>query len=166
VPDDPHQFRAGDRPTPFSAEEIRRGCPPGRTVRALVVRAGQEPYVRVTRFLTGDAHGGDQEFWEERLDGTHLTAPDTGHAIWRELQGHASMPADRTEVTEEEIEIPAGRFACLRYTRTDGASVDVFWFAKKAPGMPLKFEKRVDGEIVFSSTTLSDEVVEGVTPTT
>jgi hypothetical protein len=163
VTGDSHQFRVGDRPTPFSAQEIRQGCPQGRTIRSLVVHAGQEPYVRVTRFLTGDEDGGNQEVWTEMLDGTRLTEPDMGRSSWRELQGHASMPADRTEVTEEEIEIPAGRFACLRYTRTDEESVGVFWFAKAAPGMPLKFEKRVDDRIVFSSTTLSDEVVEGIT---
>ena len=163
--DDPYQFRVGDRPTPFSAQEIRQGCPPGRTVRALVVRAGEEPYVRVIRFSTGDEEGADQEVWTEMLDGTRLTETETGHSNWRERQGHASMPADRTEVTEEEIVIPAGRFACVRYTRTDEETVNVFWFAKAAPGMPLKFEKRIDDKTVFSSTTLSDEVVESVSPT-
>jgi hypothetical protein len=157
VTGDPHQFRPGDQPTPFSADEIREGCPPGRTVRMLVVRAGQEPYVRVTRFTTGDEDGSDQEVWTETPDGTRLTETETAHSTWREFQGHASMPADRTTVTEEEIEIPAGRFECLRYTRTDEDSVGDFWFAKLAPGMPLRFEQRVDGKTVFSSTTLSDE---------
>lgn len=157
VTGDPHQFRPGDRPTPFSAEEIREGCPPGRTIRTLIVRAGEEPYVRVTRFSTGDEDGADQDSWNETPDGIRLTDIETGHSIWRELQGHASMPADRTNVTVEEIEIPAGRYACLRYTRTDEDGVRDFWFAKSAPGMPLKFEQRVDGVTVFSSTTLSDE---------
>ena len=155
--DDPHQFRPGDRPTPFSADEIREGCPPGRTVRTLIVRPGEEPYVRVTRFSNGDEDGADQESWNETPDGIRLTDTETGHSIWRELQGHASMPADRTNVTEEEIEIPAGRYACLRYTRTDEDGVRDFWFAKSAPGMPLKFEQQVEGKTVFSSTTLSDE---------
>jgi hypothetical protein len=157
VTDDPHQFRLGDQPTPFSADEIRQGCPPGRTVRTLVVRAGHDPYVHVARFSTGDEDGGDQEFWNETPGGTRLTETETGHSAWRELQGHASMPADRTTVTEEEIEIPAGRFTCLRYTRTDEDGVGTFWFAKSAPGMPLKFEQQVEGKTVFSSTTLSDE---------
>ena len=130
--DDPHQFRPGDQPTPFSADEIRRGCPPGRTVRTLVVRAGQEPYVRVTRFSTGDGAGAEQELWTETPDGTRLTETETGHSICRELQGHASMPADRTTVTEEEIDTPAGSFDCLRYTRTDEDGVGIFWFAKSA----------------------------------
>jgi len=62
----------------------------------------------------------------------------------------------------QEIEIPAGRFACLRYTRTDEDGVATFWFATSAPGMPLKFEKQVEGKTVFSSTTLSDETPDRV----
>ena len=154
---DPHQFRPGDRPTPFSADEIREGCPPGRTIRRLVVRAGEAPYVHVSRFLAGDEDGGEQESWTETPDGTRITEPATGRSAWRDLQGHASMPADRTNVAEETIDLPAGRFECLRYTRTDEDGISVFWFAKSAPGMPLRFEQWVDGETVFSSTTLSDE---------
>ena len=52
----------------------------------------------------------------------------------------------------------AGRFACLRYTRRDDASVSTFWFARSAPGMPLKFEERADGELVFSSTAIEDSL--------
>jgi hypothetical protein len=154
---DPHQFRAGDRPTPFSAEEIRHGCPPGRTIRRLVARGGAEPFVHATRFLTGDEDGADQESWTETPDGVRLTEPETSRVVWRELQAHASMPADRTEVVEETIDLPVGRFDGLRYTRTDEDGVSVFWFAKAAPGMPLRFEQRVGDETVFSSTTLSDE---------
>ena len=122
-----------------------------------MVRAGAEPYVQVARFMTGDEEGGEQESWTERRDGTLLTEPETSRSTWRELQGHASMPADQTEVVEETIDLPAGVFECLRYTRTDEDGVSVFWFAKAAPGMPLRFEQRVAGETVFSSTTLSDE---------
>jgi hypothetical protein len=56
------------------------------------------------------------------------------------------------------IEIPAGRFACLRYTRSDGDEVDTFWFAKIAPGMPLKFEERVAGKLVYSSVAIEDSI--------
>ena len=66
------------------------------------------------------------------------------------------MPAALVEISEEEIDIPAGRFACLKYTRRDGESVSTFWFARSAPGMPLKFESRVGDELVFSSTAIED----------
>ena len=58
---DPHQLRPDHLPTPFSAEEIRVGCPPGRTVRSLVIQPRSEPYVHVTRFVAGDAEGAEQE---------------------------------------------------------------------------------------------------------
>ena len=147
--EDPYQFRVGDRPTPFSAQEIRQGCPPGRTVRALVVQAGEDRYVRVTRFLTGDEEGADQEVWTETLDGTRLTETELGHSNWRELQGHASMPVDATSIEPVTIDIPMGRFEGLRYTRTDGDKVDTFWFALSLPGAPVRIESRVAGYVVF-----------------
>ena len=156
---DPHQLRPDHLPTPFSADEIRVGCPPGRTVRSLVVEAESEPYVRVTRFVSGDADGAEQESWTETPEGAPLTEPKRARSTWLEFQGHASMPAATTEIAEDEIDIPAGRFACLRYTRRDGDTVDTFWFARSAPGMPLKFEERTSaGELVFSSTATENIV--------
>lgn len=154
--DDPHRLRPDHRPTPFTADEIRLGCPPGRTVRSLVTRAGTDPYIRVTRFTTGDAAGADQESWQETPSGERLTEPEHARTTWRELQEHASMPADTTTIAEETIEIPAGRFDCLVYRRVDGDEVATFWFAKTAPGMPLAFESRVGGALVFSSIAQSD----------
>jgi hypothetical protein len=154
---DPHQLRPGHLPTPFSADEIRVGCPPGRTVRALIEEAGLEPYVQVTRFVSGDAEGADQEFWREAPDGARLTEPGRRRSTWLDLQGHASMPAATTTITEEDIDIPAGHFACLRYTRReDDGSIATFWFARSAPGMPLKFEERRGADLVYSSTALEN----------
>ncbi|HYK96690.1 MAG TPA: hypothetical protein VE011_12635 [Candidatus Dormibacteraeota bacterium] len=153
---DPHVLRPDHLPTPFTAAEIREGCPPGRTVRSLVIEAGAEPIVRVTRFLSCDADGADRESWAEAPDGRRLTEPVSDHATWREFQEHASMPADSTRIDKETIDIPAGRYDCLRYTRVDGDTVDTFWFATSAPGMPLRFEERVKGELVYSSTAIAD----------
>ncbi len=120
------------------------------------MRAGAEPYVRVTRFVSGDAESAEQEWWTETPAGERLTEPERARTAWLEFQGHASMPAATTDIAEESIDIPAGRYDCLRYTRTDGDEVDTFWFAKSAPGMPLRFESRERGELVFSSTALAD----------
>jgi hypothetical protein len=155
--DDPRVLQPDHLPTPFTADEIRAGCPPGRTVRSLVVPANGEPFVRVTRFVSGDPEGSDQEIWTESPDGARLTEPERGRSSWVEFQRHASMPAATTTIDEQTIEIPAGRFDCLRYVRRDGDSVSTFWFARSAPGMPLKFERRtVDGTLVFSSTAIED----------
>ena len=154
--DDPHRLRPDHHPTPFTADEIRVGCPPGRTVRSLVEEAGRDPYVQITRFVAGDAEGAEQESWTETPGGVRLSDPVRRRSTWLGFQGHASMPAAKTHIGEEEIDIPAGRFACLHYTRRDGETVSTFWFAKTAPGMPLKFEEREGGELVYRSTALEN----------
>ena len=153
---DAHRLRPDHHPTPFSADEIRAGCPPGRTVRSLVLEKGAEPYVQITLFVSGDGVGAEQESWTETPDGVRLTEPRRRRSTWLEFQGHASMPAATTEIVEEDIDIPAGRFACLRYTRREGDTIDTFWFARSAPGMPLKFEEREAGELLYSSTALEN----------
>ena len=153
---DPHQLRPDHLPTPFTADELRLGCPPGRTVRSLVIEPGSEPYIQVTRFVSGNAEGAEQDSWTETPDGVRLTEPRRRRSTWLDFQGHASMPAATTEIAEEEIEIPAGHYACLRYTRRDGDTVNTFWFARSAPGMPLRFEEREHGALVYSSTAIED----------
>ena len=153
---DPHQLRPDHLPTPFTAEEIRIRCQPGTTVRSLVVRAGEDPVVHVTRFVSADAEGAEQESWDEATDGTRLSEPERRRSTWLGFQEHASFPAGTTEVAEEEIEIPAGRFACIRYTSRDGDGVSTFWFGRSVPGMPLRFEERINGVVVFSSTAIEN----------
>jgi hypothetical protein len=155
--DDPHVLRPDHLPTPFSADEIRVGCPPGRTVRSLVVQADRAPFVRVTRFVAGDAEGADYVTWTETPDGISLTEPERGRSTWLEFQGHASMPAATTTISDVTIEIPAGRFECLEYVRRNDDSISTFWFARSAPGMPLKVEERSsDGVLVFSSVAIEN----------
>jgi hypothetical protein len=158
MPSDAHRLRPDHHPTPFSADEIRDGCPAGRTVRSLVVESGAEPYLGITRFVAVDAEGAEQEYWRETPDGARLTEARKRRSTWLEFQGHASMPAATTEIAEETIEIPAGRFDCLRYTRSEGDEVSTFWFAKSAPGMPLRFEERQRGALVYASTAIENRM--------
>jgi hypothetical protein len=64
------------------------------------------------------------------------------------------MPAATTHVDEETIEIPAGTFDCLRYTRAEGDALDVFWFARSEPGAPVRLEMLIGGQPVYSYTTI------------
>ena len=156
--DDPHVLRSDHHPTPFTADEIRLGCRAGRTVRSLVVEGGAEPYVAVTRFVSVDAEGADTDHWTETPDGRRATEPERHRSTWLEFQGHASMPADSTQISEETMDIPAGHYDCLKYVRRDGDSVSTFWFARSAPGMPLMFERRTSGSLDFSSTAIEDTI--------
>ena len=154
--DDPRQLRPDHLPTPFSADEIRAGCQPGRTIRSLVIEPGKDPVVGVTRFVAADPEGGEQESWRETLGGQRLSEPVRRRSTWLGFQEHASFPAATTERTGDEIDIPAGRFDCLRYTNREGDLVRTFWFARSAPGMPLRFEEREGNTIVFSSTAIEN----------
>jgi len=153
---DPHQLLPDHLPTPFTASEIRAGCPAGRTLRYLTERAGQEPSIRVTRYVAVDPEGTTQESWLESEDGVVVGKPEPERSTWLELQQHASFPAAITERNEETIEIPAGRFDCLRYTRTDELGTWRFWFARDLPGQPVRFANDVAGQVVFSATLLED----------
>lgn len=157
---DPHVLDPAHQPTPFSAEEIRLGCPAGRTVRMRVEVPGRPTVIRTTTFVAVDAEGADQEVREETLDGEPVGEVVRRRSTWLAFQGHASMPRAETTIHAETIEIPAGRFDCLVYTRTEGAEVSTFYFATTAPGLPLRFESRVDGELVYSAVALSNEVPE------
>lgn len=156
---DPHVLDPDHHPTPFSAEEIRLGCPAGRTVRMRVEQVGLPPVIRTTTFVAVDAEGADQEVREQTLGGEPVGEVVRRRSTWLAFQGHASMPKAETTIHDETIEIPAGRFDCLVYTRTDGAEVSTFWFARSAPGLPLRFESRLDGELEYSAVALSNEML-------
>lgn len=158
LPDESHRLEPHHHPTPFSVAQIRDAFVPGHEVRSLIVRAGEEPYVLARRNLCADAETGVYEVWTETPDGTRTSEPERGSSTFLELQRHASMPVAATTIEPTEVDVPIGRFDGLRYTRVQGDSVDTFWFAIERPGAPLRFEFRVGGEVVFSSTAISERV--------
>lgn len=158
MPPESHRLQPDHHPTPFSAAQIRDGWVIGREVRSLLVRAGEEPFVFVRRNHSADAETGVYLVWTETPDGRRTSEPEQDSSSFLVLQGHASMPADITTIDEETIDIPAGRFDCLRYARVDGDAVDTFWFALSRPGAPVRFEKRKGGELLFSSTVIDERM--------
>jgi hypothetical protein len=156
MPDESHRLEPDHHPTPFTAAQIRDAFVIGREVRSLMVRAGAEPYVHVRRNFSADAESAVYEVWTETPEGERISEPEQGASTFLELQGHASMPIDATTIEPVEIDVPMGHFEGLRYTRTRGDTVDTFWFALARPGAPVRIESRVGGELVFSSTAISE----------
>jgi hypothetical protein len=154
----PHVVEPGHAPTPFTAEEIRRGCPEGRTIRLLVETAAEQPYMRTITFRKCDRNGAVQERAAATLTGDRLSPVQTQRSTWAELQAHASFPADRTEINQVMLETPLGRHECLRYSVTDGSTVETFWFAKTLPGMPVRFTSEVAGQMVSAVVMVSDSL--------
>jgi hypothetical protein len=154
VGDDSHILGAGRAPTPFTADEIRRGCPEGRTIRLLVEPDGADPVVRVNRYIQCDADGATIERSVVTADGEQ--PGDSGRSSWLELQAHASFPADQPAVANETAALPLGTLECHRYTVRDGDAVDEFWFALAMPGMPVKVTNARDGRIAVTVTAIAD----------
>ena len=145
-------------PTPFTADEIREGCPDGRLIRLLVEVDGQEPFIRTNHFIDGDDEGSTLESQRLALDGTPISDRESTRVTWRQLQAHASFPADTTTRTEETLDIEIGSLECLRYTAVDGSEVSTFWFARSMPGMPVRYQAEAGGRVVNRVTMIENRL--------
>jgi hypothetical protein len=146
MPPAAHRLRPDHLPTPFSAEQIREGCPAGRTIRIREETPGEPPTFRRIRFIEVDADGAVQEFQATDEQGRPIGEPSRRHSTWLDLQQHASQPADLTTVEEVALTLPFGAFDCWLYTVSAPQSALRFWFAKKLAGMPVQVEESIDGE--------------------
>jgi hypothetical protein len=158
LPPDANRIQADHLPTPFSAGDIRAGCPVGRTIRQQSEAPGGELTVRQIRFVEVDADGAVQEFQLTDAGGRPIGEPTRHRSSWLDLQHHASQPASATVIDEVDLTLPFGTEACWCYTVSAGDGSRTFWFAKSRPGMPVQMEERVDGELVSRSVVISDEV--------
>ncbi|MGH3482585.1 MAG: hypothetical protein ACRDPQ_05060 [Nocardioidaceae bacterium] len=157
-PGDPHVLEPGQAPPPFTADEIRHGCPAGRTIRLRVDVQGETSILRVNRFLDCDASGATMERTRLSLDGDPLGEPEAARVTWRDLQGHASFPADRTTIESVRIDTAIGELDCLRYTVRDGSTEEVFWFARELPGMPIQYLTREAGDVVTTVAVVDNKM--------
>jgi hypothetical protein len=153
--EDPRRMQPDHAPTPYTADEIREACGEGRkdTYR---IESGTEVKTRVATFVKCDAEGADMEATDTKADGTSTTTK--GHGTWKQFQSHASFPEGATKITEETIEVPAGKFDCWLYTvarkQGDKAITTRMYFAKKLPGPPVKLVAEVDGKVATSMTLI------------
>ncbi len=154
---DDNVVEPGHLPTPFSADQIRAGCPVGREIRLAVVEA-EETYVRVIRFVEADADGAVQTSRTIGRAGESASEPSVVQSSWDEYQRHASFPAAATSMVAGELQSPLGRLACRIYEMDDGASVTRFWFDVDRPGMPVRVETRHGEQVTFTMEMISDSV--------
>lgn len=146
---DPRVLQTGHAPTPFTAEEIRAGCPPGRMITARTETAGEPDRVDLTVFVETDK------------EGALIESNGTPHRVtWRDLQSQASFPADMTTISEEMVEGPLGQMECLSYRVTTGHTASIFWFAKDRPGMPVLFLTESNGALLSTTLVVADEIMD------
>lgn len=94
--------------------------------------------------------------------GVPVGEPEHDRATWLELQGHASYPAEQTTIEPDRLDTPMGRLDCLRYTIVDGSRSTMLWFARLAPGMPVKSAVVEDGRVTTTMTMVADTRLAGL----
>lgn len=151
---DPRVLAEGLAPTPFTADQIRAGCPTGRTIRMVVEPSHAAPYVRISRFVECDEGGATIESCRPADEtGTAREVVST-RSTWLDLQRHAAFPATATAIERGRVELCFGTFDCAIYTLDSGPR---FWFADDLPGMPVKYEIPDGDGWVDVTTVISDE---------
>jgi hypothetical protein len=158
MPPRAHRLRPDHLPTPFSAAQIRAGCPVGRTIRLREEAPGEPPTFRRISFVEVDADGGVQEFQATDADGHPSGEPSRRRSTWLALQEHASQPAVATNVGETKLELPFGTFACWWYVVAGHDAEVRFWFAKSLPGMPVQIEEWTGGALTGRTTMIASAV--------
>ena len=143
--------------TPFTAAQIREACPEGRTSTYRLEVPKQDPVLQPFRFVDCDEKGCKLEVAVRKAgEPPPRSRPAVSKKTWKELQAHASFPEKETEITEETITVPAGKFVCLLYTVTkktgSAETVSRYYFAKKLPGPPVRLLRTVDGKSAFTLT--------------
>ena len=161
LPPESHRLRPDHLPTPFSAAQIRDGCPAGRTILIREESPGEEPSFRRIVFTEVYPEESVQELQATDAAGAPLGEPSPGRATWLDLQRHASQPADATTVAEVRLGLPFGDFDCWLYTVETPDAELRFWFAKELPGMPAQVEEWVDGSLVGRSVMVANEQAAG-----
>lgn len=155
--DDPYVVAPGLLPAPFSAEEIRAGCPEGRTLRLRVTAPDETSYFRKSRYTACDAEGVTIDTWRVDEHGLPVGEIHSERSTWQELQENASFPADQTVVENTQVVLAMGTYPCRVYT-VGGPSGPRFWFVDSFPGMPVRYE------IPTETGTEVTEVVRDLTP--
>lgn len=153
---DPNIVQPGHAPTPFTAAEIRDGCPAGRTIGMLIEPRDGDPYLTLNRFVTVDENGADTELKSMTMDGEEIDPPVERRSTWEEFQAHASFPAEQTVIDSEVLETSMGDLKCKRYTVKDGPTSDTYWFAVDKPGMPVKVETVAPGGVAYRMRMIND----------
>jgi hypothetical protein len=153
-PEEANRLRPDHAPTPYTAEQIRKASTEGRTDTFRIEKAGEKPWTHTIKFLKGDREAAEVESWNTADDGKVL-GKSKDRQLWVDFQAHASFPELDTKITEETIEVPAGKFDCWLYTvqKREGDVATVrLWFAKKMPGPPVKMTSEQGNKVVFSMT--------------
>ncbi|MCO5171566.1 MAG: hypothetical protein M9894_35130 [Planctomycetes bacterium] len=143
---------------PFSAAQIQEATRVGRRY-LFKLEAPKEPVqFQVLEFTAVSAEGATLR--QTTLDADRKPEGEAAEArvTWSDLEAQGRFPRARTRVTEEELTLPAGTFACKVYRVDDPDVVVTHWFATSLPGAPVKVEAKEGGHRLVFTMTLVEHV--------
>ena len=161
LPPEANRMKKDHAPTPFTADEIRLGCPNGRVTKYKIEIPGKPVHFEVTTFVNGTKETAGFEMTMLDTNGNPMGQKRTATAKWNELQAHASFPAADTTITNTQYTTPAGAFDCWLYTvkseKEGKPIISKFYFAKSLPGPPVYFTQESDGTAIFIMTLMENK---------
>lgn len=174
----------GDAPTPFTAAQIRTASPDRLVITSLVEEPSGRKLHQMQRFDGTREEGAIVTFYRTDLAGKSLGAGASRPWRWEELRRQAQSVAADTQISQETIDVPAGRFECMLYVvrstspkrpppgglsaqgKGEDAPVELeaiesrLWYAYDLPGPPVRLIRKVDGVEVLRMTLVSRGQVE------
>lgn len=146
-------------PTPFSAKQIALACgPKSKRVFRHDIK-GRDATYNCWTFTDNTAEGATFHATECDETGKETGERRSQQATWKELQSHASFPAEQVTTSEAKLKTPAGTFDCMHYVVKRGArkgeAEDRYWFAWDLPGPPIRLERYVNGTLMVTMTLIA-----------
>jgi len=146
MPSENNRMKLGDLPTPFSAEQIMKALPQGSWIRLRNEVKGENTDI-LLRFGNGNSKAVHLETAVSAEDGKPLGEPQHSKPEWKELQSHASFPADNSTIKSAMLKTFKGDLCCWLYEVKEGDTVTRYWFSPDLPGPPVLLEEFKNGEL-------------------
>lgn len=156
MPPKENKLKADHAPTPFSAEEIRRGCPEGRKSIFKIEMTGRDVVFMNWEFTKVDEENAVFSSFNTNAQGEKLGEIQTEKVPWKVLQGHASFSAADTTITVVPLTLEGKNYQCWLYEvrgiHEGKEMLNKFWFAQTIPGPPVLTERYIEGTKVMTMT--------------
>ncbi|MEM8886102.1 MAG: hypothetical protein AAGD14_18705 [Planctomycetota bacterium] len=153
--EDDRRMQPDHAPTPFTAEEIRAGCPSGRvSVFRVETEASPDPTDQSFVFKANTPTGASFHIVQRSLDGEEQMRTPLGTKTWEEFRRHASYPAASTTIKKGTLDTNLGKLEGMTYlVKTKGPKGEMVTraeFATRIPGPPVRFIEKRDGKRIYS----------------
>jgi pimeloyl-ACP methyl ester carboxylesterase len=145
LPPEQNRMKQGDASTPYSAEQIRKALPKGSWIKFNNELSGGQKMVLVFHF--GKGNNKEAALVVDTLDekGNPIAEPRSSKPLWKELQSHASFPAETATIISAPLKTFKGDLDCWLYEVREGEAITKYWFAKELPGPPVLLEEYKNG---------------------